>query len=226
MWQKVYDEFKNSGFTILAVAMDTREAARPFIEGAKPGYPALIDRDHHVAALYNMVNVPEAVWIDETGRIVRPSENAGWYDGFRKRDRTTGVMPDKEAALMAQAKSVYMDAVRDWAANGAKSRHVLDADAARRQLRVPNEGVALAHTHFRLGTHLLRTATRPLPPDISRRRGGCIRTRGTSGARVRPRKRTVSLRGRPSGPASMRWASGVTTSGRTSRACPDVRRRR
>ena len=157
MWQKVYDEFKNSGFTILAVAMDTREAARPFIEAAQPGYPALIDRDHHVAALYNMVNVPEAVWIDETGRIVRPSENAGWYDGFRKRDRTTGVMPDKEAALMAQAKSVYMDAVRDWAANGAKSRHVLDADAARRQLRVPNEGVALAHTHFRLGTHLLRT---------------------------------------------------------------------
>ena len=58
---------------------------------------------------------------------------------------------------MAQAKSVYMDAVRDWAANGAQSRHVLDADAARRQLRVPNEGVALAHTHFRLGTHLLRT---------------------------------------------------------------------
>ena len=44
-------------------------------------------------------------------------------------------MPDPEAQLMAKAKTVYMDAVRDWAANGAGSRHVLDAAAMSRQLR-------------------------------------------------------------------------------------------
>ena len=51
--------------------------------GARPTYPCLIDRDHHVADLYNLVNVPQAVWIDEHGRIVRPPETAGSTDGFR-----------------------------------------------------------------------------------------------------------------------------------------------
>ena len=46
------------------------DAARPWIEAAAPSYPALIDRNHRVAELYNMVNVPQAVWIDETGTIV------------------------------------------------------------------------------------------------------------------------------------------------------------
>ena len=52
--------------------MDARaDAARPFIEAAAPSYVSLIDRDHHLADLYNMVNVPQGVWIDEAGRIVR-----------------------------------------------------------------------------------------------------------------------------------------------------------
>ena len=29
-----------------------------------------------------MVNVPQAVWIDETGHIVRPTESAGAYRGI------------------------------------------------------------------------------------------------------------------------------------------------
>lgn len=37
----------------------------PGIEAARPGYPCLIDAGHHVAALYKLVNVPQAVWIGE-----------------------------------------------------------------------------------------------------------------------------------------------------------------
>ena len=84
MWQKLYDALKDQGFIVIAVATDSDvDAARPWIEAAAPDYPALIDRDHRVAELYNMVNVPEAVWIDETGTIVRPAENAGAYACFR-----------------------------------------------------------------------------------------------------------------------------------------------
>ncbi len=36
----------------------------------------LIDVQHTVATLHNMVNVPTGVWFDETGRIVRPNETA------------------------------------------------------------------------------------------------------------------------------------------------------
>jgi AhpC/TSA family len=154
VWQKLYEDLKDRNFTIVAVAMDEPRAARPFIEAAAPSYVSLIDRDHHVAALYGMVNVPEAVWIDEGGRIMRPAENAGWADGFRRRNRTTGEMPSDAAELMVRSKQVYIDAVRDWVVNGAASRHVLGPDAARQQLRVANDDIALAQAHFRLGRHL------------------------------------------------------------------------
>jgi hypothetical protein len=156
VWQKVYDELKDRGFMVMAIAMDTPEAARPFIESAKPGHISLIDRDHHVSALFNMVNVPEAVWIDERGHIVRPAENAGWYEGFRWRNRETGEMPADAAEKTARAKRVYMDAVRDWAINGAASRHALTNAAAQGHLRRPDDNIALAHTHFQLGNYLLR----------------------------------------------------------------------
>jgi hypothetical protein len=40
-----------------------------------------------------MVNVPQAVWIDERGTIVRPTEPAGAYEGFRRMDRVTREVP-------------------------------------------------------------------------------------------------------------------------------------
>ena len=40
-----------------------------------------------------MVNVPTAVWIDERGKIVRPSEPAGVTDAFRKMDRNNFSIP-------------------------------------------------------------------------------------------------------------------------------------
>ena len=45
-----------------------------YSRSAAPAYPCLIDEKHIVAELYNMANVPMAVWIDEDGRIVRPAK--------------------------------------------------------------------------------------------------------------------------------------------------------
>ena len=142
---------------VVAVAMDARpEAARPWIEAARPTYRCLIDRDHRVAELYHMVNVPQAVWIDETGRIVRPTESAGAYEGFRAMDRATRKVPDEVAAVTAQAKRTYVDAVRDWVLRGPASAHAFDPAQATARLVLPDERVALAHAHFRLGQHLAR----------------------------------------------------------------------
>ena len=115
MWQGLYQDLQGRNFMVVAVAMDSRaDAARPWIEAAGPNYLALIDHDHVLADLYNMVNVPQAVWIDEQGRIVRPAETAGSYEGFRWRDRSTGKLPDEIAATTKAAKLRYVDAVRDW----------------------------------------------------------------------------------------------------------------
>ncbi len=157
VWQELYDELQDRNFIIVTVAMDSRaDAARPWIEAAAPSYPALIDRDHRVAELYNMVNVPQAVWIDEDGRIVRPAENAGAYEAFRSLDRETMTMPEDKMATAADAKATYVNAVRDWALLGPASSHVFAADQARAQTAAPNADIARAHCHFRLGQYLLR----------------------------------------------------------------------
>lgn len=156
MWQALYEEMRGQDFVVIAVAEESRgaETAREWIDLAKPGYPVLIDREHRVADLYNMVNVPQAVWIDEHGRIVRPAETAGSHDAWRSRNRADGTIPDSALALSQQAKQAYRDAVRDWALHGAASRHAFSPEQARTHLALPDDKVALANAHFRFGFHL------------------------------------------------------------------------
>ncbi len=156
MWQALYEDTSGQGLTVLAIALDQPDAARPWIEAAAPTYPCLIDRDHRVAELYNFVNVPQAVWIDEEGRIVRPPEIAGWFDVLRVRDRTTNTISAEVIEQRARVRARYMDAVRDWAMHGAASPNVLDASTVQSRLELPDASIAQAHAHFRLGQALLR----------------------------------------------------------------------
>lgn len=156
MWQALFASLKDHGFTVLAVALDQPEAARPWIAAAAPTYPCLIDRDHHLADLYNLVNVPQALWIDEQGCIVRPPETAGSTDGFRAMDRSTFAMPEAAVAERNRVRSLYLAAVRDWAINGPASAYVLDVQRVAAKLVPAGPAVAEAHARFQLGQHLLR----------------------------------------------------------------------
>ena len=154
MWQALHQETRDYRFTILAIALDQPDAARPWIESAAPGYPCLIDRHHLTAELYNLVNVPQAVWIDEAGRMVRPPETAGATDGFRAMDRKTFTMPAGAIKERQRVKTAYLDAVRDWAVRGAASPHALEPKAVKARLTVPDAAIAEAHARFRLGQAL------------------------------------------------------------------------
>ena len=156
MWQALHAENQDRNFTVVTVAMDSPEAARPWIEAVEPTYPCLIDRDHRVAELYNMVNVPQAVWIDEAGLIVRPPENAGSSDAFRRMDRETKQMTPEQIGERESMKSNYVKAVRNWIEKGPESEHALDASVVRARVRLPDDNIALAHVHFRLGRYLRR----------------------------------------------------------------------
>ena len=157
MWQALYDELADRGFVVISVAMDSREGdPRPWIEAANPTYPVLIDREHRLAELYGVVNVPQAIWIDEDGRIVRPAEPAGAYEGFRKMDRATREVPEDAARLTARAKATYLEAIRDWVTRGRESEHALDPDRARSRLPALTEDTATAQALFRLGQWLIR----------------------------------------------------------------------
>ena len=157
MWQALYEELKDQNFSIITVAMDSEpDVARPYIEAAAPTYLSLIDRDHHVAELYNMVNVPQSVWIDEQGQIVRPPEPAGAFDTIRARDKSTREVPKVAEETRAKARQIYLDAIRDWVRNGASSPHVFDQLEGRARLSLPDDKVVAAQANFRLGQFLLR----------------------------------------------------------------------
>lgn len=155
MWQDLFDSLKTENFAIVAVAEESGgpETARPWIEQANPAYTCLIDVDHRVAALYGMVNVPQCVWIDEAGHIVRPPESAGSTDHFRRMDPVTRTLAADDLAARAAARTAYLDAVRDWVRTG---RHALDADLAREKLPHLTADMALADANFRLGIWLRR----------------------------------------------------------------------
>src|SRR5207244_13346702 len=75
VWQALYDELGDRGLSPGTVARDQSAAdARPYIERAAPRHPALIDSEHVTADLFNIINVPTMIWIDERGRIVRPND--------------------------------------------------------------------------------------------------------------------------------------------------------
>jgi peroxiredoxin len=154
-WQALYAGLKDRGFMVVAIAEESRgaEQARPWIEQAKAEYWCLVDPDHRVAELYGMVNVPQCVWIDATGRIVRPTETAGSTDHFRRMDIKTRTLAPQDLAARNAARQLYLDAVRDWVLTG---RHGLDDAGARQRLPRLTPEIALAHAHFRLGTWLRR----------------------------------------------------------------------
>ena len=103
-----------------------------------------------------MVNVPQAVWIDEDGMIVRPPETAGAYEAFRVLDVDTGTVPQAAQDASARTRQVYLAAIRDWVTKGVASKHVMSQEQARAKLSLPDSNIAQAHANFRLGQFLQR----------------------------------------------------------------------
>jgi tetratricopeptide (TPR) repeat protein len=105
-------------------------------------YTVLIDQEYVVSRLYNMVNVPTGVWIDEKGRIVRPNEVAFIDDRFKQ---FTGL--DSEP---------YINGLRDWVENGDKSAYVMTEEQLQAKLAPPDAGALLASAEFGLGEQLYK----------------------------------------------------------------------
>lgn len=153
------------------------EVSRPYIEAARAEHPSLLDPTHQVGALLGVVNIPNVVWIDEEGTIVRPAE-PGW-PGPRKslpteigsaiadlgRARRAPAMPEdalSPGAILTtgQDREAYVDALRDWVQRGALSPYALAPDevVARSQPRPASASEAAAH--FELAHHLWESGHR------------------------------------------------------------------
>lgn len=143
-WQVLYKELKDKNFEIISVAQDTGGAkdAGQWITAAKPEYTALVDEQQIITQKYNMVNVPTGVWIDERGRIVRPNEVAFIDDRFK--------------SFTNMESAPYVNAIRDWVANGAKSIYALSEAELNARLKPPSNDRATADAEFALAEYLYK----------------------------------------------------------------------
>ena len=162
MWQALREELHPRGLEIVTVALDAAGAttAAPWIAKAGATHPSLIDRVHVLDALFGIVNVPSGVWIDEGGTIVRPPEPAHpWRPAYKDRPVPDGATPEqRERFELVRALHVepdrYVAALRDWVANGARSRFALAPEEVIRRSRPRPVGIATAAAHFALGQEL------------------------------------------------------------------------
>ena len=124
----------------MTVALDrSPEDARPFVERAAPTHPSLVDPEHHVADLYGVINVPTVVWIDASGRIVRPNDTQFGTDTF--------------TAFHGRRSEPFLAAVRAWVRD---DRGALAPEDVRSQQRLPSPAEQLARAEFTLAWHLHR----------------------------------------------------------------------
>jgi hypothetical protein len=167
VWQELREELHPKGLEVVTVALDTGgiDAAKPFVDAASPAHPSLLDEGHIVDERFGVVNVPNGVWIDEDGTIVRPAEPAfpgrnPVLESFQNID--TSQLPPDVAEVLEEAKKIrtdpaaYKDALCDWVDRGADSVCALPREevVARSQPRSLSEATAAAH--FELGQHLHR----------------------------------------------------------------------
>jgi hypothetical protein len=150
------------------------EASRSSIERARPEHPSLLDPAHQLDALFGVVNIPNVVWIDEAGMIVRPAE-PGWpgppeyppemVELLKARAQRDPDGAAKRAELLqrlgtGQDRSTYPDAIRDWAVNGATSPYAMTPEQVIAASRPRDRDLSRAAAHFELADHLWRAGER------------------------------------------------------------------
>ncbi len=150
------------GLEIVTVALETRgmEKARRWIEAAKPLHPSVVDQAHSVDELFGVVNVPNGIWIDETGTIVRPPETAyPTVPGFLREMARTAAADAYQQAVMEESQKIriqprrYMNGLRDWVAKGKASRYALSPDEVVARSRSRPAEAAEAAAQFELAQH-------------------------------------------------------------------------
>ena len=136
MWQALHAELEPLGLTVVTVALDLDpDKARPFVDAAASTHPSLVDAEHRIDELFGISNVPMAVWIDESGTLVRPAEAASISPSPYAAIEINDAMPERlqhvlgEMQQMPDTGEAYRAAIVDWAQRGTDSPFALSPDA-------------------------------------------------------------------------------------------------
>jgi len=164
VWQALRSEIHPLGAEVVTVALDTggAAAARKWIEAAAAEHPSLIDQAHLTDERFGFVNVPNAVWIDESGMLVRPAHAAH----VRRSPLRDAEVPEglgRIGEMLVEVKKIrtdperYVAAVHDWVRRGADSPHAWNPDQVVARSRPRPRPHAEAAAAFELAQHLWRS---------------------------------------------------------------------
>ncbi len=68
---KLYEEFKNSGFVVLAIDIrEKKEIVKKYAEKKKLPFPVLLDTDGKVAQRYKVMATPDHFLINGQGKMI------------------------------------------------------------------------------------------------------------------------------------------------------------
>ena len=148
----------------MTVALDIEPAHTwQWIDAASPTHPSLIDTRHVTGELFGFVNIPMAVWIDESGTIVRNAESASIERSPLRDMEIPEGLPDRMRQMFTEVKAIpdhaeaYRAAIVDWAQRGAESPFALSPDEVIARSQPRDGDAARATAAFELGVHLRAT---------------------------------------------------------------------
>ena len=163
-WQALHAELEPKGLTVVTVALEIDpERTYKWIDAAEPTHPSLIDTHHVTSELFGFTNIPMAVWIDESGTIVRNAESASVVRSALRDMEIPEGLPERFAKLLTEAKAIpddaeaYRAAIVDWCERGADSPFALSPDEVIARSEPRDDSSARATACFELGEYLYRT---------------------------------------------------------------------
>ncbi len=141
VWQTIYEDLKDQNFELISAAQDTGGEAKagPIFDRANVTYTAIVDVNHTISSLFNLVNVPSGVWINEEGRIVRIDEGT-----YTKSAKVLGNTIGHDG---------YVPALRDWVAKGDESAYIMSPDEVASNIRLRVADEELAEPNFKLANY-------------------------------------------------------------------------
>ena len=85
-FNKIYQDYKEKGFTLLAISTDTEKSVakvKPYIKSKNYKFPVLFDTNSEVARKYYAQQMPYTVMLDKNGNIVYT--HLGYMKGDEKK---------------------------------------------------------------------------------------------------------------------------------------------
>ena len=146
------EELHPAGFELVDVCLEMGGAdiARHYVAEAASTHPSLIDRAHEMDARFGVTNIPMAIWIDETGTIVRPPEPATPPPVGATAEGIVEMIGDRAR------REKYVARLRDWVANGSASRYALAPEEVLARSQPSSTAISSAAAHFELAQHVWR----------------------------------------------------------------------